>query len=246
MTPTWKVGPLAEASGLTVKTLHHWDTIGLLSPSQRSSAGHRVYTGEDLVRLYQILALRRLGLGLESIGTCLDAGVDPTRVLADHLADVEKSLAELTALRDRLRQATGEAPPSTAELLEVIRSTRANNEVLQRHLDQDQINVLANRAAALGPAAHYLLEIEWPELYRRAAVLHASGVAIDAPEIRRVVARMDELSVLFSGGDAEISGGVKAAWRDDPAAMSGEPDPPADEWRELSDYLNLVRERLVR
>ncbi|MFI1736869.1 MerR family transcriptional regulator [Streptomyces sioyaensis] len=58
---TWKVGRLAEASGLTVRTLHHWDTIGLLSPSQRTTGGHREYTEEDLVRLYQVLALRSLG-----------------------------------------------------------------------------------------------------------------------------------------------------------------------------------------
>ncbi|MFF3336918.1 MerR family transcriptional regulator [Streptomyces sp. NPDC002888] len=57
---TWKVGRLAEASGLTVRTLHHWDTIGLLSPSQRTTGGHREYTEDDLVRLYQVLALRSL------------------------------------------------------------------------------------------------------------------------------------------------------------------------------------------
>ncbi|WP_260326906.1 hypothetical protein [Streptomyces sp. TLI_185] len=45
----------------------------------------------------------------------------------------------------------------------------------------------------------------------------------------RLVARMDELSTLFTGGDAGISAGVRAAWHDDPAAMSGDPGAPADE-----------------
>lgn len=90
---TWKVGRLAEASGLTVRILHHWDTIGLLSPSQRTTGGHREYTEEDLVRLYQVLALRSLGLTLDTIAVCLDAGVDPARLVRDHLAGVEKFLA---------------------------------------------------------------------------------------------------------------------------------------------------------
>ncbi|MEU9096445.1 MerR family transcriptional regulator [Streptomyces sp. NPDC048361] len=78
---TWKVDPLAEAAGLTVRTLHHWDTIGLLTPSRRTPAGHREYTEADVGRLYQVLALRGLGLGLDTIALCLDAGVDPARVL---------------------------------------------------------------------------------------------------------------------------------------------------------------------
>ena len=91
---TMKVGAVAEAAGLTVRTLHHWDSIGLLSPSERSPAGHRGYTEADLVRLYQVLALRSLGLGLDSIAVCLDAGVDPARLVRDHLAEVRAAWAD--------------------------------------------------------------------------------------------------------------------------------------------------------
>ena len=59
----WKVGALAEASGLTVRTLHHWDQIGLLSPSRRTASGHREYGEPDVVRLYQVLVLRLPGPG---------------------------------------------------------------------------------------------------------------------------------------------------------------------------------------
>ena len=52
------VGALAEASGLTVRTLHPWDEIGLLRPAERSAAGHRRYSSEDVRRLYRIVALR--------------------------------------------------------------------------------------------------------------------------------------------------------------------------------------------
>lgn len=53
--------------------------------------------------------------------------------------------------------------------------------------------------------------------------------------------RLDELGALFSGGDAKVSAGVRAAWRDDPAAMSEDPDASVDDWRELADYLDRAR-----
>ncbi|KJS63793.1 MerR family transcriptional regulator [Streptomyces rubellomurinus] len=246
---TWKVGPLAEASGLTVRTLHHWDQIGLLSPSRRTAAGHREYTEQDVIRLYQVLALRRLGLGLESIATCLEAGVDPVRLVSEHLAGVEASIASLEALRQRLAHIHGELAsdraPDVSALIGALQSMGSagpqGQEALRRHLDSDQLRTLRDRAAGLGPAAHYLLEVEWPELYRRAEALRLAGVDPAAPRVRKLVARMDELSSLFTGGDGGVSTAVRSAWRHEPAAMSGDPVAPADAWHDLAAYLDRAR-----
>ncbi|WP_369184903.1 MerR family transcriptional regulator [Streptomyces sp. Y1] len=246
---TWKVGPLAEASGLTVRTLHHWDQIGLLSPSRRTAAGHREYTEQDVIRLYQVLALRRLGLGLESIATCLEVGVDPVRLVSEHLAGVEASIASLEALRQRLAHIHGELAsdraPDVSALIGALQSMGSagpqGQEALRRHLDSDQLRTLRDRAAGLGPAAHYLLEVEWPELYRRAEALRLAGVDPAAPRVRKLVARMDELSSLFTGGDGGVSTAVRSAWRHEPAAMSGDPATPADAWHDLAAYLDRAR-----
>ena len=56
-----KVGDLARRTGLTVRTLHHYDEIGLLKPSLHTESGHRLYTGRDVARLQQVLSLRQLG-----------------------------------------------------------------------------------------------------------------------------------------------------------------------------------------
>nr|WP_040733095.1 MerR family transcriptional regulator [Nocardia tenerifensis] len=245
----WTVGPLAEASGVTVRTLHHWDAIGVLSPSRRTSNGYREYTDDDLVRLYQVLALRSLGLSLETIIVCLDSGIDLDRVVGDHLRSVEASLAALEAVRQKLVRlgaelATGQGATSEA-LLEALQAIggagSASEQVLRRHLDTDQQQRLGNQATALGPAKHYLLEIEWPELYRKAERLRQAGVDPTDDRVRRLARRLDELSTLFTGDDAGISAGVRNAWRDDPAAMSGDPAAPADEWRALADFLDQAR-----
>jgi DNA-binding transcriptional MerR regulator len=70
---TWSVGELAEQTGLTVRTLHHYDEIGLARPSRRTAAGHRRYTGTDVRRLHRIVALRAFGFSLAEIGALLDA-----------------------------------------------------------------------------------------------------------------------------------------------------------------------------
>ncbi|MFI6317241.1 MerR family transcriptional regulator [Nonomuraea sp. NPDC050556] len=66
------VGQVARLAGVTVRTLHHYDEIGLLCPGERSGAGYRRYTDADLERLQQVLWYRELGFPLEEIAAILD------------------------------------------------------------------------------------------------------------------------------------------------------------------------------
>ena len=114
---TYQVKDVAELSGLSIRALHHYDEIGLLTPSARTAAGYRLYNDEDLLRLQQILIGRALGLALEDIRRSLD---DPC---FDRRAALLAQRAELT----RRAAATAEMiraidaalnvidPPSTEE-----------------------------------------------------------------------------------------------------------------------------------
>ena len=66
------VGELSRIAGVSVRTLHHYDAVGLLHPTGRSHAGYRLYTPLDLARLQQILLHRELGFRLDEIGRALD------------------------------------------------------------------------------------------------------------------------------------------------------------------------------
>src|SRR5579885_3086153 len=68
----YKVGEFAGLTGVSIRTLHHYDRLGLLRPSSRSEAGYRLYTARDLLRLQQIVTLRYLGFSLAAIGEILD------------------------------------------------------------------------------------------------------------------------------------------------------------------------------
>ena len=79
---SYSVGQVSDLAGVTIRTLHHYDEIGLLSPSGRSAAGYRIYEEVDLERLRQILFYRELGFTLEEIATIVD---DPRTDAIGHL-----------------------------------------------------------------------------------------------------------------------------------------------------------------
>jgi DNA-binding transcriptional MerR regulator len=99
----WRVGALARATGLTVRALHYYEEIGLLVPSRRSAAGHRLYDTADVARLYRISLLRRLGFPLDQVMAVLD---DPQWELAAavgrHLEETQRRAASAARLSDQL------------------------------------------------------------------------------------------------------------------------------------------------
>ncbi len=93
------VGEVAGLAHVSVRTLHHYDRLGLISPSERSDGGYRRYSPADLERLQQVLFYKELGFGLESIRDLMaDPGFDRRRVLLGQRDLVEKRIARLEAM----------------------------------------------------------------------------------------------------------------------------------------------------
>jgi len=134
-----RVGALAAATGLTVRTLHYYEEIGLLVASGRSEAGHRLYDDDDVARLYRICLLRRLGLPPDEIGRALD---DPAwnlqAAMATQLGDLDRRLEATGRLRSRLAQllaTTGAADgPLTDDLLALLEEMTMLDATVQRRI----------------------------------------------------------------------------------------------------------------
>lgn len=143
---TWSVGELAGSAGLTVRTLHYYDEIGLLPPSRRDGAGHRRYTSADVRRLHRIVALRGLGMSLPEIaGVIDDADTDPRELINQQLLHVEEEIVAAHRLRDGLRRVLDAldrtAQPSAQTLIEIIEVTNMN----QRPFTADELRQMAER-----------------------------------------------------------------------------------------------------
>jgi MerR family transcriptional regulator, thiopeptide resistance regulator len=92
------VGQVAQRFGITVRSLHHYDEVGLLVPSGRTVAGYRVYSDADLRRLATVVVYRRLGFGLDEIGELLDGATPVVDHLRRQRAAVESRMAEMSEL----------------------------------------------------------------------------------------------------------------------------------------------------
>ncbi len=119
----WTVGELAAWAHVTVRTLHHYDEVGLLVPSDRSAAGYRLYAEADLERLFRILLYRELGFTLEAIGQLLDApaleSVAALRAQRKLLLDQRRKTAAIIRALDRTLAAIGKGEKmSEDEILE--------------------------------------------------------------------------------------------------------------------------------
>lgn len=100
------VGKAAAMLGVTVRTLHHWDAMGLVRPSERSAVGYRIYTAEDLLRLQRVLIYRELDLPLDEIGRLLEAGSEGAesslRQQRDRIAERMERLEQMSGALEKL------------------------------------------------------------------------------------------------------------------------------------------------
>lgn len=121
----WKVGEIAEATGLTVRALHHYEAIGLVAPTERTKSGHRLYGPQALTQLYRVLTLRALGLPLARIRTLITSDPPPLRtILLEQLELISQRFQQHATLRDRIATVLGQLEhqeaDSTAQVLPMI------------------------------------------------------------------------------------------------------------------------------
>jgi DNA-binding transcriptional MerR regulator len=218
---SYTVGALAKASGLTVRTLHHWDAIGLLAPAERAGNGYRRYGAPEVARLYRILALRRLGLSLEEIGAVLEReGPALEAAVRAHLARVEEQLAAVSELRDRLVRILGalgeDAGPSADQLIETIEVMTMH----EQYYTPEQLEQLAARREALGEEGMQKAQDDWAQLIAEIEAEREAGTDPADPRVQALMERWQALIQAFTGGDPGITASLKRMYSEQGAAQA--------------------------
>src|ERR1017187_3005614 len=131
----WRIGEVATATGLTARALHHYDQIGLVVASVRTSGGHRLYTSADLVLLYEVTAMRQLGLSLEQAGILLAERTDVRKVIDQQLEHVDRQIRMAQRLRKQLIAARDAGGVGFAEIIRLTGD-------LTGYLGQEKIDAL--------------------------------------------------------------------------------------------------------
>ncbi|MDC6120112.1 MerR family transcriptional regulator [Serratia rubidaea] len=179
-----KVGELARRSGITVRTLHYYDSIGLLVPSARSDAGYRLYNRADIARLHHIQALRRMGVTLAEVGAILERSdlALPT-VLERQIAMLNQQLAQITALRDRLQtmqlQLTAGDEPDLNDWLTTLELMT----MYDKYFTADELAQLPFYQADTQR------QQEWAVMVQQVRELMANGTPVQDPLAQRIARR---------------------------------------------------------
>ena len=143
-----KVGELARRTGLTVRTLHHYDEIGLLRPSLHTESGHRLYVAADVARLQRVLSLRQLGFSLEEIRDCLDqAGFSPLEVIALHVTRLREQIELQRKLCERLEGLAEHFRPAGTVSAEAFLQTIEVMTMIENYYTPEQLETLRFEAA---------------------------------------------------------------------------------------------------
>ncbi len=216
--PPWKVGELARRTGVSVRTLHHYDEIGLLSPSQRTAAGFRVYTGADVIRLQQIKSLRNLGFTLEEVRRFLSRpDVSPERVLQLQIAHLTEQIELRQRLRERLEAIAtrwrSEETVSTEEFLQVIEVTN----MLDKYYTPEQMEELKQRREAVGDERIRQVEGEWKELMEQVQAEMDKGTDPADERVQLLARRWSGLVREFTAGNPGIGKAVGRMWQEETA-----------------------------
>jgi DNA-binding transcriptional MerR regulator len=219
-----KIGELAARTGISVRTLHHYEAKGLLSPDGRTEAGHRIYGPKALLRLQQIRALQGLGFSLRAIGELL-AGEGghadeilgrQVEVLRERVETLAGAIARVEGLRRLL--AVGREP-GAEDIIEVL--TIMNR--IDGHYTPDQREALRRQAASVGEARIREVEAEWPRLIAEVRAEMERGTDPSAARVQALARRWTALVEEFTGGDAAIASSLRRVYEQEPEArnMSG-------------------------
>ncbi|MEO1271762.1 MAG: MerR family transcriptional regulator [Myxococcota bacterium] len=202
----WKVGQLAQRAGVTVRTLHHYDALGLLLPSARTDAGYRLYSDADAERLARIVLLRGLGLSLDEVRACLDRpdfALAPT--LARHIERLEADIAaktealhQLRSLERRIREVDVGSAKHLELALEAVK-------MVEHYYSQEQLDRLEQRRQEVGDERIAQVQQEWEEVFDAFREAMADQLPPGHPQVQALVKRSNALIAEFTGGHAGVT-----------------------------------------
>jgi MerR family transcriptional regulator, thiopeptide resistance regulator len=217
----YRVSDFAEKAGVTVRTLHHYDRLGLLKPSGHTEAGYRLYSDGDFARLQQIVTLKFIGLPLRQIKDLLDrSDLDlkstlgmQRRLLLDKRMQVETAIQAIEEAERSLKPGLAPDLAALKKIIEVME--RQNNmEWTKKYYSEEAQAKITERANLWTPELQAKVEQDWKNLIGDVETAIANKTDPASPQAKALAQRWLELVRGFTGGNAGIQQGVNKLYAD--------------------------------
>ena len=221
MTVPLKVGTLARRTGLSVRTLHHYDEIGLLRPSQRTPSGHRLYVHADVARLQQIQSLRMTGIPLDEIRQLLDQPeLTAQRVIHMHLERLHTQITVQQRLAERLRRLAHHLDTAAVITTEDLCRIIEDMQIMDKYFTTEQLAELQQRGAQVGQARMDEVGAEWAEIIPAVRKHMEQETAPDDPALVALAERWRGLVNEFTGGNRDIAQNLRTMYKHEGPAIA--------------------------
>jgi DNA-binding transcriptional MerR regulator len=208
----------AERAGVTVRTLHHYDRLGILKPSHRTSAGYRLYGERDLARLQQIVTLKFIGLSLKQIKELLTQGeFDLPTTLRLQREVIEEKRRRMDMAIEAIRRAENvmaqRGEPGWDALRKIIEVINMQNDMewMKKYYTEEQLADLSRRGT---PEVLERGQREWAALIKDVEEAVSAGVDPASDEAQQLALRWQKLIEEFTGGDPGIAANLRKLYAD--------------------------------
>ncbi|MCG7332289.1 MerR family transcriptional regulator [Salinicoccus roseus] len=204
MKELWKVGEVAELTGLTIRTLRYYDQICLFSPSQYTESGHRLYTKADLIRLQPILSLKQMGMSLEEIQLLLSEPEEHTAadILQTQISRVKKEIEVQQKLVAELENALSATRinrmMSISELTKLMEAFKLNKE---KYFTKQQLDTMESIFENADKETLKNMEQEFNALNKEIRLEKEKGATPSDKKVQDLAKKWNDIVNAFSEGD---------------------------------------------
>lgn len=221
-----KVGVLSRRSGVSIRTLHYYEEIGLLQPWGRTHSGHRLYAEEQVLHLQQILSLRELGLSLHEIAGLIRGGnLSLRQIIRLHLEHLRQRIAMERKLYRRLQAVAAQMDSNGTDSVPVeeIFKIMEVMKMFEKYYTPEQLEHLKQRRERLGEERLRQAEKEWQILLAAFGQEQSKGSDPSHPRVRRLAQKAKELIQEFTGGDPAIEASLRRMYQQEGAGKVLQP-----------------------
>ena len=246
----YKTAEFAKLAGVTVRTLHHYDRLGLLKPGARTVKGYRLYGERDFARLQQIVTLKFIGFPLKQIKRILNRDSfdlakelrSQREIIIEQRRRLELAVKAIEKV-ERVLASTAEPDwESFAEIIEVI-NMQNDMQWTDKYYSDDATQKIAERAATVPREVIEQAQRDWPVLIKE--VEASLGEDPAGEKVQALAERWVKLVQGFTGGDPEIQKGLNKMYADKQNWPATFPKPFSDEVQAfMMNALEIRRQRL--
>lgn len=207
----FKIGEVAKKTGVSMRSLRHYDKLGLLSPSGRSASGYRLYNNKDIYRLQQIVSLKQMNLPLQTIQSMLlDDAMTLQQTLQIHRDFLRQQLKQQQLICRNIDDLLGRLDNQETLSLEAIYNTMEAIKMLETYFSTEQREALQKRTFNQSEVEGKRYAEAWTEIFMGLESLRKERIEPEDERTKPYALQAKALVQVFTAGDKGIEQSLKS------------------------------------